>query len=115
MLDGGHLDVTLMQGRAYRGVADIVSVGLDIDRVIPVRAAEDDAGVRQRRPQGHQDLLPRVQPHARGTNRILKCSLIQHLSETGLYNMTKVPQGSSRPELKIRPFRGNNSDCGAHA
>ena len=48
------------------------------DRMSQVRAAEYDAGVRQRRPQGHQDLLAGVKPHARGTNRILKGSLTHH-------------------------------------
>src|SRR6266404_1143278 len=101
MLDGGHLDITFVQGRAHHGVADILGMRLDVDCVVQVRAAEDDAGVRQRRPQGHQDLLPRVQPHARGTDRILERSLIQHLVKPEYIIMTKVPQGSCRPEPEV--------------
>ena len=78
MLHGRDLDVALVQGRAHHGVADILGMRLDVDRMIQVRAAEHDARVRQRRPQGHQHLLARVQPHAGGTNRIFKGSLIQH-------------------------------------
>jgi hypothetical protein len=84
MFDGGHFDITLVQGRTHRGIADILGMGLDIDRMIQIRAAEDDAGIGQRRPQGHQDFLTRMQSHPRGPNRILECSLIQHLNGTGL-------------------------------
>ena len=54
---------------------------LDVHRLVEIGAAEHDARIRRRRTQRHEDLLPRVQTHPRGSNRILQCSLIQHLGD----------------------------------
>src|SRR6266702_1349884 len=115
MFDGGYFDVALIQCGAHRRVADMLGMSLEIDHVIQVRATKDDAGVRRRRSQGHQDLLPRMQPHARGTNRILECSLIQHLSETVFSNRTKVPQGYPARTQNSTTQGAMNSDYVAYA
>jgi hypothetical protein len=59
-------------------VPNVLGTGFDIDGLIEIRAAEDDARIRQGRPQSHQDFLARMQTHPGGTNRILQCSLVQH-------------------------------------
>ncbi len=78
VFDRGNFDLAAMKRGAHRRVADIFGVRTDVDRVIQIRAAKHNAGVRQRRPQGHQNLLTRMQPNPGGTNRVLQCSLIQH-------------------------------------
>ncbi len=67
MLDGCDPRLALDQGGTQLGVTDIFGVRHDGCEFAQIRAPEQDAGVRRRRAQRHQDLLARVQttPEAR--------------------------------------------------
>ena len=72
------------QAGAERGLADVSGLGRDVDRLVEVGAAENDARIRRRRAQHHQHFLAGVQAHAGGANRILEGALLQHERHSGL-------------------------------
>ena len=75
-----HLGVTHRQRGAERRLGDVGGARRDVDRVVEVGAAEDDADVVGRGPENQQHLAPRVQPHTGGPNRILQRSLLHDLA-----------------------------------
>src|SRR5277367_3422024 len=116
MLDRRYFDVALVQGGAHGGVADVLRMGLDVDRVIQIRAAEHNAGVRRRRTQGHQYLLSRVKADSRRTNGIFERSLIQHLNgDRTMLIAAKVPYRGPRPKDRTKQAPGFQIAAGAKA
>ena len=79
VLDRRDARVAINKSGAELGVADIFGGGPDFRRRIEVGTPEHDARVGRTRPQGHQDLLSGVQPHALGADRVLECALSEHV------------------------------------
>ena len=82
MFDCLHLRSPRVAARADRGghagVADIVDPHLNIDRLIQVDAAKDDAGIRCSRSQGQLDALTAVDADTDGAGQRLDGSLLKH-------------------------------------
>ena len=78
VLDGRNLDAVPDQRRAQHRFADEQRIGRNVDRLVEIDAAEQDAGIFRGRPQRHVHLFAGVQTDAGGANGSLECTLSQH-------------------------------------
>ena len=78
MFDRRDADVAFDQRGRKARVADVFATGKDFHRTRHVDAAEHDASVHCRGPQGHVDLFSRMETHARRPNDVLERALSDH-------------------------------------
>src|SRR5262249_22446771 len=78
MLDRRDAHLALDERGREARVADVFATGANLDRARQVDAAEHDARVHGRGPQGHIDLLTRVETHVGRQNDVLERALSDH-------------------------------------
>src|SRR6188768_3839095 len=79
VLHGRNARRTINKSGAELGITHVLGVGTNFGRRIEISAAEDDAGIRRGRPQGHEDLLAGVQANTLGADGVLESALSEHL------------------------------------
>src|SRR3569832_582867 len=78
MLDRRDAHITVDQCCRQGGFTDVFGAGSNLDRRFPIDAAEHDACIHCRRPQGEIHLFPAMEADSGGPYHILQRSLLDH-------------------------------------
>ena len=78
VLDRRYAHAVAFEARRQSGVADMIGIGLDIDRLRQIDAPKHDAGIGRGRTQRQIDLFAGMQSDAGGADDVFERALLDH-------------------------------------